>query len=78
MLRTAAFLVCAAILARSQEWPSDQIGIERAITSLNDPARRSSVFAQDGDARSRYVELRASIHAADFRILGRSSLPVRS
>ena len=70
MLRTPALLVCGAMLALSQDSPSDQNAVERTITSLNDPARRSVAFTQDGDGPSRYAELRASTPGRDFRILG--------
>jgi hypothetical protein len=68
MLRTVAFVLCAATLASSQESAADQI--ERTITSLNDPARRSDAFAQESDGLSRYEELRASLPGSAFRILG--------
>jgi hypothetical protein len=68
MLRTAAFLISAATMALPQEPPADQI--ERTITSLNDPARRASAFAQDGDGPSRYQELKSAIPVSTFRILG--------
>ncbi len=58
------------MLAFPQELPSDRVSIDRAITSLNDPARRTSAFAQEGDARARYAELRASTPTTGFRILG--------
>jgi hypothetical protein len=74
MLRTAAFFICGPImtlsLAFSQERPSDRIAIDRTISALNDPTRRSSVFAQEGDGLSRYAELRALTPATAFRILG--------
>jgi hypothetical protein len=68
MLRTAAFIVCTAVMAFPQEPPADQI--ERTITSLNDPARRASAFAENGDGPSRYEELKSAIPVKTFRILG--------
>lgn len=61
-------MVCAALMALPQEPPAGQI--ERTITSLNDPARRASAFAEDGDGPSRYEELRTAIPVKTFRILG--------
>jgi hypothetical protein len=55
----------------------DRIAIERAIESLNNPFRRSEVFAREGDGPARYAELRRSTPAKEFRILGpNSGVPV--
>jgi hypothetical protein len=77
MIRTAAFLFCAAMLALSQVRQGapggrldDRIAIDRAIDALNDPSRLSNAFAHSGDGPARYAELRASTPAIAFKILG--------
>ncbi|HWE00240.1 MAG TPA: hypothetical protein VG345_14410, partial [Bryobacteraceae bacterium] len=77
-IRTTVFLFCCAMLALPQNREGipnerearDRVAIGRVIASLNEPSQRNNAFAHAGDAPAQYAELRRSIPALEFRILG--------